>query len=157
MYFGYMRVIYTSHILRQCVQGSVWMMMMGNVTFFFLFKRCVKRWLRKGAVITLFPAESLFHKVSLMLLWRIFLYSFLSQRNKNQSSFSSCRREDRRRSAQTGCSNSPSGRAPARRGMRRGSFCGGRNALGVTRSAVFIDRDGTIIADSGHPDDAPEI
>ena len=40
------------------------------------FKRCIKRWLRKGGVNTLFPAESLFQKVSLVLFWRIFLYGF---------------------------------------------------------------------------------
>ena len=41
--------------------------------------------------------------------------------------------------------------------MRRGSFCGGRNALGVTRSAVFIDRDGTIIAEKNYLSDPDDV
>ena len=54
-------------------------------------KRCIKRWLRKGGVNTLFPAESLFQKVGLVPFWRIFLYCFLSQGIKHQSSISASR------------------------------------------------------------------
>ena len=51
-------------------------------------KRCLKRWLRKGGVNTLFPAESLFRMIGLMPFWRIFLYGFFGQRNEHQSSIS---------------------------------------------------------------------
>ena len=53
-------------------------MIAGNNAF---LKRCLKRWLRKGGVNTLFPAESLFQKVRLVRFWGIFFDGFSSQGN----------------------------------------------------------------------------
>ena len=41
--------------------------------------------------------------------------------------------------------------------MRGGSSRGGRDALSVTRSAVFIDRDGTIIAEKNYLSDPDDV